>query len=62
MFGIQLIDRVGRRRLLLWGAIGMCVCEFIVAIVSCMHVQRVILLIVHDRLALLLDALRLSVP
>jgi SP family sugar:H+ symporter-like MFS transporter len=31
--GIQLIDRVGRRRLLLIGAIGMCVCEFIVAIV-----------------------------
>ena len=32
--GIQLIDRVGRRRLLLIGAIGMCVCEFIVAIVG----------------------------
>jgi len=34
IFGIQLIDRVGRRRLLLIGAIGMCVCEFIVAIVG----------------------------
>ncbi|KAG2034682.1 monosaccharide importer [Suillus americanus] len=32
--GVQLIDRVGRRRLLLIGAIGMCVCEFIVAIVG----------------------------
>ena len=32
--GIQLIDRVGRRRLLLIGAIGMCICEFIVAIVG----------------------------
>ncbi|KAF8801531.1 general substrate transporter [Phlegmacium glaucopus] len=34
MVGIQLIDRVGRRRLLLIGAVGMCVCEFIVAIVG----------------------------
>ncbi|KAF8165953.1 monosaccharide importer [Crassisporium funariophilum] len=34
IFGIQLIDRVGRRRLLMIGAIGMCVCEFIVAIVG----------------------------
>jgi len=34
LVGIQLIDRVGRRRLLLIGAIGMCVCEFIVAIVG----------------------------
>ncbi|RDB19992.1 putative glucose transporter rco-3 [Hypsizygus marmoreus] len=34
IFGIQLIDRVGRRRLLLIGAAGMCVCEFIVAIVG----------------------------
>ncbi|KAG6860483.1 hypothetical protein C0995_010648 [Termitomyces sp. Mi166 len=32
--GIQLIDRVGRRRLLLIGAAGMCICEFIVAIVG----------------------------
>ena len=32
--GVQLIDRVGRRRLLLIGAIGMCICEFIVAIVG----------------------------
>lgn len=32
--GIQLIDRVGRRRLLLIGAVGMCVSEFIVAIVG----------------------------
>jgi MFS family permease len=32
--GIQLIDRVGRRRLLLIGALGMCMSEFIVAIVG----------------------------
>jgi len=32
--GVQLIDRVGRRRLLLIGAAGMCVSEFIVAIVG----------------------------
>ncbi|CAK5272209.1 unnamed protein product [Mycena citricolor] len=32
--GIQLIDRAGRRRLLLWGAVGMSFCEFIVAIVG----------------------------
>ncbi|KNZ72669.1 putative glucose transporter rco-3 [Termitomyces sp. J132] len=32
--GTQLIDRVGRRRLLLIGAAGMCICEFIVAIVG----------------------------
>jgi len=32
--GVQLIDRVGRRRLLTIGAIGMCFCEFIVAIVG----------------------------
>ncbi|KAF9535187.1 monosaccharide importer [Crepidotus variabilis] len=32
--GVQLIDRVGRRRLLLIGAVGMCVSEFIVAIVG----------------------------
>ena len=32
--GVQLIDRVGRRRLLILGAIGMCFCEFIVAIVG----------------------------
>lgn len=39
--GIQLIDRVGRRRLLLIGAAGMCLCEFIVAIVGVTagHVQ-----------------------
>jgi len=34
IFGIQLIDRVGRRRLLLIGAAGMCISEFIVAIVG----------------------------
>ncbi|KAG6917552.1 hypothetical protein DXG01_002020 [Tephrocybe rancida] len=34
IIGIQLIDRVGRRRLLLIGAAGMCVCEYIVAIVG----------------------------
>jgi MFS family permease len=34
IIGVQLIDRVGRRRLLLIGAIGMCFCEFIVAIVG----------------------------
>jgi len=32
--GVQLIDRVGRRRLLIIGAIGMCACEFIIAIVG----------------------------
>jgi len=32
--GIQLIDRVGRRRLLIIGAVGMMVCEYIVAIVG----------------------------
>jgi len=32
--GIQLIDRVGRRNLLLIGALGMCMSEFIVAIVG----------------------------
>ncbi|KAG1779900.1 hypothetical protein EV702DRAFT_1194655 [Suillus placidus] len=32
--GVQLIDRVGRRRLLLIGAIGMCLSEYIVAIVG----------------------------
>lgn len=31
--GVQLIDRVGRRRLLIIGAVGMCFCEYIVAIV-----------------------------
>ena len=30
--GIYFVDRVGRRNLLLIGAAGMCVCEFIVAI------------------------------
>jgi hypothetical protein len=32
--GINLIDRVGRRRLLLIGAAGMMICEYIVAIVG----------------------------
>ena len=32
--GVQLIDRVGRRRLLLIGALGMCISEFIVALVG----------------------------
>ena len=32
--GVQLIDRAGRRRLLIIGALGMCFCEFIVAIVG----------------------------
>ncbi|PPR01080.1 hypothetical protein CVT24_000391 [Panaeolus cyanescens] len=32
--GLPFIDRLGRRSLLLWGAVGMCVCEFIVAIVG----------------------------
>jgi sugar porter (SP) family MFS transporter len=32
--GVQLIDRVGRRRLMLIGAAGMCFCEYIVAIVG----------------------------
>ena len=34
ILAVPLIDRVGRRRLLLIGAIGMSVCEFIVAIVG----------------------------
>jgi len=34
LVGCQLIDRVGRRKLLLIGAAGMCVSEFIVAIVG----------------------------
>ena len=34
LVGIQLIDRVGRRRLLLIGATGMCICEFIIAIIG----------------------------
>jgi len=34
ILGVHLIDRVGRRRLLLIGAVGMSVCEFIVAIVG----------------------------
>ncbi|KAJ7165896.1 monosaccharide importer [Mycena filopes] len=34
IIGIQLIDRTGRRRLLLIGAAGMMVCEYIVAIVG----------------------------
>lgn len=32
--GIYMVERMGRRNLLLIGAIGMCVCEFIVAIVG----------------------------
>ncbi|TFL01962.1 MFS monosaccharide transporter [Pterulicium gracile] len=32
--GIYLIERVGRRKLLLYGAAGMCICEFLVAIVG----------------------------
>ena len=32
--GVQLIDRAGRRRLLMIGALGMCLCELIVAIVG----------------------------
>lgn len=32
--GIWGVERFGRRRLLLVGAAGMCVCEFIVAIVG----------------------------
>ncbi|KAF9269149.1 MFS monosaccharide transporter [Marasmius fiardii PR-910] len=32
--GIWGVERFGRRTLLLWGAVGMCVCEFIVAIVG----------------------------
>ncbi|KAF8325905.1 general substrate transporter, partial [Cantharellus anzutake] len=32
--GIQLIDRVGRRKLMIIGAIGMMVCEYIIAIVG----------------------------
>ncbi|KAF8328344.1 uncharacterized protein EI90DRAFT_3155738 [Cantharellus anzutake] len=32
--GVQLIDRVGRRKLMIIGAIGMMVCEYIVAIVG----------------------------
>lgn len=32
--GLWLVERMGRRNLLLFGAIGMCVCQFIVAIVG----------------------------
>ncbi|KAJ3569260.1 hypothetical protein NP233_g5174 [Leucocoprinus birnbaumii] len=32
--GIWGVERFGRRTLLFWGAVGMCVCEFIVAIVG----------------------------
>lgn len=32
--GIWAVERVGRRTLLLVGAAGMCICEFIVAIVG----------------------------
>jgi SP family sugar:H+ symporter-like MFS transporter len=34
IIGCQLIDRVGRRRLLLIGAAGMCISEFMVAIIG----------------------------
>lgn len=34
IIGCQLIDRVGRRRLLLFGAAGMCISEFMVAIIG----------------------------
>jgi sugar porter (SP) family MFS transporter len=32
--GLYMVEKMGRRRLLLFGAIGMCLCEFIVAIVG----------------------------
>jgi MFS transporter, SP family, sugar:H+ symporter len=32
--GMWAVDNLGRRKLLLFGAAGMCVCEFIVAIVG----------------------------
>ena len=32
--GILLIDRAGRRKLLIWGAVVMCTCEFLVAIIG----------------------------
>jgi len=32
--GIYLVDRVGRRKLLLWGALGMLICEYLVAIIG----------------------------
>lgn len=32
--GLYLVEKMGRRNLLLMGAIGMCVCQFIVAIVG----------------------------
>lgn len=32
--GLWLVERMGRRNLLLFGAVGMCVCQFIVAIVG----------------------------
>lgn len=32
--GIWAVDRFGRRALLLWGAVLMCVCEFLVAIIG----------------------------
>lgn len=28
------IERFGRRPLLIWGAVGMCICEFVIAIVG----------------------------
>ena len=44
--GVQLIDRLGRRRLLLIGAAGMCFCEFIVAIVSSCHLSSLLSVII----------------
>lgn len=32
--GILAVDRIGRRKLLLWGAAGMCFCEYLVAILG----------------------------
>lgn len=29
-----MIEKLGRRSLLIWGAVSMCICEFIVAIVG----------------------------
>ena len=32
--GLLIVDRVGRRPMLIWGAVGMAICEYIVAIVG----------------------------
>jgi len=32
--GIYLVEKAGRRRLLIWGAVVMCLCEYIIAIVG----------------------------